>query len=395
MTETKNYVIRFNKDQTFSPKTLPSLSSPHTPILRSLSPSIRTKEGFSGHLDHFPSLSKLNTPKVNHFGRFLSESKVSSINPSRVIENSCGKVKIIAANTNPGFLNKRNEDRVKIILNLKKPVLFSEDLWPKSSFYGLYDGHDGKFSAEFLRENLHDFILLDKNFPFRLKEAVFEGFRNTERKLLESSEEQTDFSGASAVVFIVVGNKCVAGNLGDAVAVLSVDEGRKVVNLSKEHKTFDESEVKRIEEKGGSLFSEYFIDDKGFKCEKGPLRINPGGLSVTRCFGSPQAKMKKFGGIKGMILDQPYVRGFKVKENFDFVLLASSGFFDKMNCEEVVEKVWNGIRLCENDASLEQKLDAGVRKLLKDALKNRCENNLTVILIGFKNLVQALNEKLY
>ena len=390
MNETKNYVIRLNKDHNFSPKTLPSLSVTHSPIMRSLSPSLKAIDGFSTRLEQLPSLSRFNSPRSQNFGRFLSGTRQPEVQQSRIISSHCGKVKIIAANTHAGTQNRRNEDRVKIILNLKKPVLFTEDSWPKSSYYAIYDGHDGKSSAEFLKENLHDFILLDKNFPYRLKESVIQGFKNTEHKLLDYCEEHNDFSGASAVVFIVIGNKCVTANLGDSIAILSADRGKKIVNLSREHKTFNEEERKRVEDMGGSLFCEYFIDEKGFKCEKGHFRVNPGGLQVTRCFGSPQVKFKKFGGIKGMILAEPDLKGFKIKENYDFVVLASSGFFDKLSIEDVVEQIWNGIDT-NQDESLEKRVDSGIRQLIKYALEMRCEANLTIVLIGFKNLARQLD----
>lgn len=74
---------------------------------------------------------------------------------------SCGIVKAYAANTNQGIIREYNEDRVSIILNIMKPSNKNiKDLkWPQISFFGVFDGHGGSICADFLRDNLHNFII--------------------------------------------------------------------------------------------------------------------------------------------------------------------------------------------------------------------------------------------
>ena len=57
-------------------------------------------------------------------------------------------------------LNKRNynEDRVSIILNVIKPISRKNEQWPKCSFFAIFDGHGGNKCADFLKENLHQFV---------------------------------------------------------------------------------------------------------------------------------------------------------------------------------------------------------------------------------------------
>lgn len=73
-----------------------------------------------------------------------------------------GIVKAYAANTNQGLVRNYNEDRVSIILNITNPnpnpVIRNKDAWPKCSFFGVYDGHGGVSCADFLRDNLHQFV---------------------------------------------------------------------------------------------------------------------------------------------------------------------------------------------------------------------------------------------
>ena len=73
-------------------------------------------------------------------------------------------VKAFAANTNVGIVRKANEDRISIILNViqppqKEPRIPTE-LWPKLQIFGVYDGHGGSRCAEYLKDTLHNNIIL-------------------------------------------------------------------------------------------------------------------------------------------------------------------------------------------------------------------------------------------
>ena len=78
-----------------------------------------------------------------------------------------------AANTNQGLIRNYNEDRVSIILNIVKPK-GKENVakWPKCSFFAVYDGHGGSVCADFLKDNLHQFIVRQECFPDDVKTAI-------------------------------------------------------------------------------------------------------------------------------------------------------------------------------------------------------------------------------
>ena len=80
-------------------------------------------------------------------------------------EKRNGVVRAYAANTNQGLVRSYNEDRVSIILNTVKPLDRKNETWPKCSFFGVYDGHGGPVCAEFLRDNLHQFVIREESFP--------------------------------------------------------------------------------------------------------------------------------------------------------------------------------------------------------------------------------------
>ena len=93
-----------------------------------------------------------------------------------------------AANTNEGLVRKYNEDRVSIIVNIMKPNNRQNENWPRSSFFGVYDGHGGNLYADFLRDHLHTFVIKDSNFPASPKEALKQGFANCEKRFLELAQ---------------------------------------------------------------------------------------------------------------------------------------------------------------------------------------------------------------
>lgn len=73
-------------------------------------------------------------------------------------------VKAFAANTNVGIVRKSNEDRISIILNVIQPKqrqpIIPNELWPKLQIFGVYDGHGGSRCAEYLKDTLHNNIIL-------------------------------------------------------------------------------------------------------------------------------------------------------------------------------------------------------------------------------------------
>lgn len=123
-----------------------------------------------------------------------------------------GVISGYAANTNQGIIRDYNEDRVSIILNIMKPPSKKCDNWPKCAFFGVFDGHGGYSCADFLRDNLHQFIIRDPEFPENPKQAIINGFRNAESYFIEAVEKfsngninMLDKSGSCAITSLFVG----------------------------------------------------------------------------------------------------------------------------------------------------------------------------------------------
>lgn len=87
----------------------------------------------------------------------------SPIEPSKGSNKKIGVIRAFAANTNPGLVRNYNEDRVAIILNILKPVNRTgnnnKEEWPAASLFGVYDGHGGYLCADYLRDNVHNYLV--------------------------------------------------------------------------------------------------------------------------------------------------------------------------------------------------------------------------------------------
>lgn len=124
----------------------------------------------------------------------------------------------------------------------------------------------------------------------------------------------------------------------------------------------------------------------------GPWRIKPGGLSVSRTFGDIEAKLPELGGTRNVISCEPEITIFPYNTDIDYVLLACDGVFDSLTNEEVNAVIWETIDFHREQKSLSKEtlaecLNDCVNNVLKKSLINNSEDNVTLILIFFKDLL--------
>ncbi len=121
---------------------------------------------------------------------------------------------------------------------------------------------------------------------------------------------------------------------------MSAEGGKYTISLSTDHKPNAEAEHKRIVEAGGKIYQTQTVAKvPGYNPGEhpnsphtnapqqeqiivGPFRVLPGRLSVSRTFGDIEAKLPKFGGNPRVIIAEPEIKAFKIKDNYDFILLA-------------------------------------------------------------------------
>ena len=315
-------------------------------------------------------------------------SQAPQFNPasikSSIKEN--GLVKGYAAVTDQGLFRDYNEDRVSIILNINKPIDRQTEIWPKSSFFAVYDGHGGSACADFLRDNLHQFITRSLNFPYNPEQALIEGFALAEKTFADyaRSLNPIETSGSCAIVVLVVGDMCYVANLGDSRAIMSGERGKKVFCLSKDHKPHGVEEKNRIEASGGEIYQSTMII--GNEKITGPYRVLPGRLSVSRSFGDIEAKNAEFGGNPLVLLSIPDIKAFKLHPEYDFIVLASDGIFDKLSNREVTNQVIQNIEKHHGN-DIHRLCEIGVEAIILAALSKKTKDNITVVMIALDGLI--------
>ncbi len=76
----------------------------------------------------------------------------------------------------------------------------------------------------------------------------------------------------------------------------------------------------------------------------GPHRVFPGRLSVSRTFGDIEAKLTKYEGHPNVVVAEPDVTAFRIRNNYDFIVLACDGIFDKMNNKDAIHLAWQSVQ---------------------------------------------------
>ena len=350
--------------------------------------------------------------------------------------------KTYAANSYQGITRNYNEDRIVIIPNMKKPKSFVGKTWPKVSFFGLYDGHGGEKCADFLKDNLHSFIINDNNFPIDVKEAIKNGFERAEKDFLSIAVDPTnknvlnDDSGSCACVIMIVDNTIYSANVGDSRALISSDHGQNVKELTVDHKPNAPKEYNRIVKSGAKIYcdsddelldgplqinkEDIYYPYKGnqmnslscpflpqinrtqsmtnvnikIKSPKSNLiyRIQPSTLAVSRTIGDISAKLAIFGGIPNSVISTPDIKSFELGNNIDFILIGCDGIFDVLDSYECAECAWFGIKNSKSNDINSSCLN-GVNMVIKTAMNKKSTDNVSCVIIGMENIEKEIHLK--
>lgn len=119
--------------------------------------------------------------------------------------------------------------------------------------------------------------------------------------------------------------------------------------------------------------------------------MNPGKLSVSRTIGDVESKLAKYGGMLNVISAVPEIKSFKLDDSLDFILLGCDGIFDRITSEEAIRIVWQSAK---DHTQIHQFIGDSIASLMQEALMRKSFDNVTVVIIGLKNLEQYFIDKL-
>ncbi len=297
-----------------------------------------------------------------------------------------------AARTNNGLMRKYNEDRVSII----QKIYLDNDQSHPTSFFALFDGHSGVKCADYLRDNLHQFITRKPAFRKDKRRALAEGILECEARFIELAKRAADNSGSCALVCLFEQERGFVANVGDSRAILSRGRGGQVEQLTVDHKPDQLAERERIFQHGGSIFRskkcsyrevtrlEGVFTEPVESPRYGPFRVEPGGLSVSRTIGDLFAKDASRNGNPHCIIPKPDVFDFEIASDSDFVILACDGVFDVLGNHEVAAGVWDHLRKYARQLGLKEACRLAAENVMKLSFDKKTMDNVTVIVVAFQ-----------
>ncbi|KAJ5077449.1 hypothetical protein M0811_05972 [Anaeramoeba ignava] len=150
--------------------------------------------------------------------------------------------------------------------------------------------------------------LQDEEKLIQIKQTFHDLFLQVNKKLEKTKTE----SGATAVISLIVDNKCFIVNVGDSRAVLS--RQRRAFRVSFDHKPTVPSEQQRIRNLGG------IVSRAG--------RVN-GTIAISRAIGDS--------AFQPFVSCEPYVFCFEIENDDRFLILACDGVWDVLSDQETVD----------------------------------------------------------
>ena len=143
---------------------------------------------------------------------------------------------------------------------------------------------------------------------------------------------KTDFSGTTAVICIIRGNKLTTLNVGDSRAILAseVENGFITTELTHDHKPDIPAEKERILQSGGRVFAMEYED--GFRA---PARVwladqDLPGLAMSRSLGDVVAHSVG-------VISTPEVEERVMTEDDRALVLATDGLWEFVKSEEAIQ----------------------------------------------------------
>ena len=251
-----------------------------------------------------------------------------------------------------------NEDGHNIIMCLND----NDGSKAKVNYYGIYDGHGGKFVSNFLSENFPVFFI-DKTTRYPLqKSAVYKHYDKIQNTLFTEHEKESKECGSTCLVVCHFRISDIDYlnilNTGDSRCVLC--RNNIALTLTRDHKPDWPDEYARITQLGGKVKKvgdTYRIDD----------------LSVSRAFGDKQSSK--------YVTHRPDIYKYKITKKDKFIIIACDGLWDVISPQDAVNFV---LKNCYDLDSKRINRNVNIaKKLAQYAINKDSGDNVTCIIVFF------------
>jgi adenylate cyclase len=232
--------------------------------------------------------------------------------------------------------------------------------------FGLFDGRKhtktGCRLTRFLNDNL-TYHLTNELEKTKDDDTVVSAIRRTFlvlEKEFGSSNAPDKELGASGLICYISGTKLYVANVGDALAVISRNNGQ-AHEITQKHIPLNPSEVSRIRAAGGYISNSGLLNDE---------------VNVSRSFG--------YYHLIPVINANPYVHTINLSEVDEFIIMGSRGLWDRISYQDAVD-----IARMEKDD-----LMVAAQKLRDFALTYGAEDNIMVMVISVADLFEQRDKRL-
>jgi len=217
---------------------------------------------------------------------------------------------------------------------------------PKTSLFGIFDGHGGNDVVKYIKNRLPEIIksYLEKNNS--IEDSFTFAFNKIDEELKFYDSEHT---GSTATLVVFQNNKIYCANVGDSTAFIIYDNFIK--KISTDHKCSDPKEEERIILSGGKVTKNRVM----------------GQLVLSRCLGDLYCK--KYG-----VINTPDISVNKIDKNIKYVVIASDGVWDVVNENEIL-----------NLSKKQKNAEEFCKELVKLSIEKNTKDNVSCIVISFVN----------
>ncbi|MCQ2818161.1 MAG: hypothetical protein MJ252_12920 [archaeon] len=399
--------------------------------------------------------NKTNTEKqLNELNLKIDKKNFTynKIKEPKISNHEIGKhIKAYGVNSYKSVYKEKNLVKVSIILAIQRPKdsQIEEKDWPNISFFGLYESPIGSKLSNFLRDDLHNYVIKNQYFPADPKNALIYGFIKSyeeykSNKKIEGEEKIKSIEGeeffignqneqnekeilnSTSLVGLLVDDTLYIAFIGDGDVIISKNGGSKLATLKRKRKESNEGTPSNISVKSSESKMSLFADNISNTEKANKYIFNSRMDNKRKVFNNFRTKSKSFHSsrpeshsnsssknILNIQLEEnkfiPKVHVINLSENlYDFLLIGNAGLFTELTKESIGKGIIQSLNeIISDEDSTNDLLSASeirktihnfcgfiVNELIKKIIIKGSKENLTCILILFDNFAKIYNDKL-